>query len=49
LTAWVIDELTRAKACRADLLISALERWRNDRTVFLPKAEIEHRLRMLAQ
>jgi predicted nucleic acid-binding protein len=46
---WVIDELARAGACRPDLLASALERWRDDKTVFLPAVEIERRLRTLSQ
>ena len=41
---WIIDELHSANACENDLLVSALERWKNDKTVFLPPAEIEKRL-----
>lgn len=44
---WVIDELRAAGACDAELLISALKIWRDDRTVFLPASEIERRLRAL--
>lgn len=44
---WIIDELRAAGACEPELLIFALEAWRNDRAVFLPDAEIEKRLRML--
>lgn len=44
---WIIDELRAAGACEAELLIFALESWRDDRTVFLPGAEIENRLRRL--
>lgn len=44
---WVIDELRAAGTCEPELLISALELWRDDRTVFLPPAEIENRLRLL--
>ena len=44
---WIIDELRAAGACEAELLIFALEAWRDDRTVFLPDAEIERRLRTL--
>ena len=44
---WIIDELRAADVCEADLLISALELWRDDRAVFLPPAEIENRLRFL--
>jgi len=44
---WIIDELHAASACKADLLISALELWRDDRAVFLPPQEIDNRLRRL--
>ena len=44
---WIIDELHAANACENDLLVSALERWKNDKTVFLPPAEIEKRLSSL--
>ena len=44
---WVIDELIAANACGAELLTEALEAWKADRTVFLPPAEIDQRLRML--
>ena len=44
---WIIDELLANGACEPELLISALEIWRDDRAVFLPKAEIEKRLRIL--
>lgn len=44
---WIIDELRAVGACEAKLLISALESWRDDRTVFLPDAEIENRLHRL--
>jgi hypothetical protein len=44
---WIIDELHAAGICEAGLLISALEVWRDDRTVFLPNPEIEKRLRLL--
>ena len=46
---WIIDELRAAGACEADLLISALELWRDDRAVFLPRTEIENRLRNLRE
>lgn len=42
---WIIDELHTAGACEAELLITALKAWRDDRTVFLPDAEIDKRLR----
>lgn len=44
---WVVDELHRRGACRENRLISVLERWRDDRTVFLPRQEIDRRLRQL--
>ena len=44
---WIIDELLAAGACETELLISALEVWRDDRAVFLPTTEIEKRLRNL--
>lgn len=46
---WIIDELRAEGACEADLLISALELWRDDRAVFLPLTEIENRLRHLRE
>ena len=42
---WIIDELRAAGACETELLVSALEVWRDDRAVFLPNTEIEKRLR----
>lgn len=44
---WMIDELSSAGACADDVLIAALEVWRDDQAVFLPLAEIEKRLRRL--
>ena len=44
---WIIDELHAAGTCEAELLISALELWRDDRAVFLPPQEINNRLRRL--
>jgi predicted nucleic acid-binding protein len=44
---WIIDELHAADDCEPELVVSALELWRDDRTVFLPPAEIENRLRLL--
>ena len=44
---WVVDELHRRGACSDGQLISGLERWRDDRTVFLPRQEIDRRLRQL--
>lgn len=44
---WIIDELHAAEVCEVELLISALEIWRDDGTVFLPPAEVERRLKLL--
>ncbi|SFD95356.1 hypothetical protein SAMN04488523_10410 [Sulfitobacter brevis] len=44
---WIIDELCEAMACEVELLIFALELWRDDRAVFLPPQEIDDRLRRL--
>ena len=44
---WIIDELWRAGVCCATRLIAALERWHDDRAVFLPRSEIESLLRLL--
>ena len=44
---WVVDELRNACACTADTLVTALERWRDDRAVFLPRRELDTRLRGL--
>ena len=44
---WVVDELQRRGACGENRLISVLEHWRDDRTVFLPRQEIDRRLRQL--
>lgn len=44
---WIIDELCRAGVCCAARLIAALERWRDDSTVFLPGREIQVRLERL--
>ena len=46
---WVVDELHRRSACSENRLISVLERWRGDRTVFLPRQEIDRRLRQLSR
>ena len=46
---WIIDELRAAGACEPELLISALELWRDDRAVFLPSQEIDSRLRRLRE
>ena len=44
---WIIDQLERFGVCRAQRLVAALERWRDDPAVFLPREEIEERLRRL--
>jgi hypothetical protein len=44
---WVVDEIRRLGLCNDDVLVTALERWQNDPTVFLPAAEIDQRLQML--
>lgn len=45
---WIIDELHAAEVCDIDLLTAALQIWRADDAVFLPSAEIDKRLRRLA-
>lgn len=42
---WVVTELFAAGACEVELLVSALEIWRDDAAVFLPNTEIENLLR----
>ena len=44
---WVIDQLHEAGECGAARLITALESWRGDPTVFLPGRAIEVRLQRL--
>lgn len=46
---WVIDELHAAKACDVELLVTALEIWKADQSVFLPVAEVDKRLRSLRE
>lgn len=46
---WIVDELHSAEVCNAELLVSALELWRDDQAVFLPPEEIERRLRELGE
>lgn len=41
---WIIDALRAANACKDTLLVSALEIWKADRSVFLPRDEIERRI-----
>ena len=45
---WIIDELHTAEVCDVKLLTAALQIWRADDAVFLPAAEIDKRLRRLA-
>ena len=45
---WVIDELSRVGLCAHSLLKSALETWREDKTVFIPTPEIDRRLKLLS-
>ena len=45
---WIIDELHAAEVCDVELLTAALQIWRADDAVFLPAAEIDKRLRRLA-
>lgn len=44
---WVVDELRRLGLCDDDVLVTALEFWQKDPTVFLPTAEIDLRLQLL--
>lgn len=44
---WVIDELKRTALCGDALLVTALETWGEDSSVFLPEPEVERRLRLL--
>lgn len=44
---WIVDQLHRTGLCGASRLVAALEAWRADRTVFLPRSEIDNRLRRL--
>ena len=44
---WAVTELHATEACDVELLVSALEIWRDDAAVFLPNAEIENLLRSL--
>ena len=45
---WIVDQLHGYGACGDSRLIGALEAWREDRTVFLPRTEIDNRLRLVA-
>ena len=42
---WIVDELRKAGTCSEDVLVTALQRWREDPTVFLPYSEIDLRLK----
>lgn len=44
---WIVDELKAANACENALIVSALEEWKADRSVFLPNNLIDQRLRNL--
>lgn len=44
---WIIDQLHATAACNNALLVTALETWRADRSVFLPSELIEERLKRL--
>ncbi len=45
---WVIDRLHEVEACSTSLLVRALETWRSDGAVYLPRDEVANRLRYLA-
>lgn len=42
-----MDELRNRRLCEHEVLLQALSAWEEDRTVFLPQAEIERRMRLL--
>ena len=44
---WLVDELRNTRLCDEERLIEALETWRDDESVFLPRNEIDRRLRRL--
>ena len=44
---WIIDRLYAAGVCGAAQLVDVLERWSDDPEVFLPRQEIDRRLRLL--
>lgn len=46
---WVIDELKRLALCGDDILVTALELWRDDPAVRLPAPELARRLRLYRQ
>ncbi|MEM7288789.1 MAG: type II toxin-antitoxin system VapC family toxin [Pseudomonadota bacterium] len=41
---WIIDELRDKTDCAEEVIRNALEVWRDDSSVFLPRTEIEKRL-----
>ena len=45
---WIVDELSATGICPNSLLVQALEVWKEDDTVFLPRSEISRRLEHLA-
>lgn len=44
---WVIDELKRLAICGDEILVAALEYWRDDPTVRLPEGQLVQRLALL--
>lgn len=46
---WIADQLQERTICAEVEIATALEAWRDDPAVFLPRAEIEVRLRRLAR
>ena len=44
---WIVDQLYAAGKCGAARLVDVLERWSDDSEVFLPRQEIDQRLRRL--
>jgi hypothetical protein len=44
---WIVDELRRLNLCSDEILLTALEIWRDDAAVFLPNNEIDRRLRVI--
>ena len=41
---WLIDQLVDTRRCPKQLVVSALETWQKDKSVFLPPDTIERRL-----
>lgn len=44
---WIVDELAETGTCTNSVLATALKRWQDDDTVFLPPDEISRRLKYL--